>query len=233
MKLAIMQPYFFPYIGYFQLIHAVDKLVFYDDVNYIKGGWINRNRLFLSGAVRYITVPLAGASSFEKINSTKIGNEGNWQKQMLAVIHQSYDRAPYYGAVIDLVERVINSHDGCIASLAKNSIVAVSEYLSVDTSFVNSSSVYRNQDLRGAARVLDICNKENAKQYWNVPGGRDLYSPDEFKAAGVDLQFVDVAIVPYKQLAPDFNPGLSIIDVMMHNDKEVVKEMIQARGTSR
>ena len=72
MKLAIMQPYLFPYLGYFQLIAAVDKFVFYDDVNFIKNGWINRNRLLISGKVNYITIPLSGASSFLKINQVLV-----------------------------------------------------------------------------------------------------------------------------------------------------------------
>lgn len=226
MKLAIMQPYFFPYIGYFQLVNAVDKFIFYDDVNYIKSGWINRNRLFLSGAIRYITVPLAEASSFEKINRTQVRSRSDWSEQMLSVIRQSYAKAPHYRDVATLVEEVISSHDGHISTLAKNSIIAVMNYLEIDKNFGASSAVYKNQDLKSVERVIDICKKEKASQYWNLPGGKDLYNLELFKKEGVELKFVDVAITPYQQIVPKFQPGLSIIDVLMFNEREAVKEMI-------
>ena len=226
MKLAIMQPYFFPYIGYFQLVNAVDKFVFYDDVNYIKSGWINRNRLYLSGAIRYITVPLAAASSFEKINRTHLRSGKEWSAQMLSVIQQSYGKAPHYRAVAGLVEEVLNSHDGYISTLARNSIIAVTNYLGIQKDYCPSSTIYENQELRSANRVLDICKKENACQYFNLPSGKNLYNAEFFQKEGVELQFVDVALTPYQQLVYEFQPGLSILDVLMFNDKEAVRKMI-------
>lgn len=227
-----MQPYFFPYIGYFQLLSAVDRFVFYDDVNYIKSGWVNRNKLFLSGAVRYITVPLTAASSFEKINKTKTHSEKEWVEKMLSSIKQSYGKAPYYKDVSGIVEKVLKSDDGYISTLAKNSITYVAEYLQLDCDFNESSALYDNEEIKGSDRVLDICRMEKAVEYWNLPGGKDLYSHDEFEANGVKLKFVEVSIEPYKQECPDFQSGLSIIDVMMFNDRETVKEMI-ARGSMR
>ena len=149
MKLAIMQPYFFPYIGYFQLINAVDKFVFYDDVNYIKGGWINRNRLFLADAVRYITVPLAGASSFEKINKTHVKTGDEWVKAMLSSVAQYYGKAPFYKPVHGLLESVLTSPNANLATLARHSITAIADYLGMATEFVQSSTVYGNQEKRG------------------------------------------------------------------------------------
>lgn len=226
MKLAIMQPYFFPYIGYFQLVNAVDKFVFYDDVNYIKSGWINRNRLFLSGAVRYITVPLVAASSFEKINRTRVRGENDWSEQMLSVIHQSYAKAPHYRAVANLIEEVLNSQNEYISELAKNSIIAVANYLEIENDFFGSSTVYENQELRSVDRVLDICKKEKATEYWNLPGGKDLYSPETFKNEGVELRIINVEITPYQQIASDFQSGLSIIDVLMFNNRESIKKVL-------
>ena len=221
-----MQPYFFPYIGYFQLVNAVDKFVFYDDVNYIKSGWINRNRLYFSDAIRYITVPLTAASSFEKINRihVRVGNE--WSAQILSVIQQFYVKAPHYRAVTELVEQVLNSHDGYISTLARNSIIAVTDYLEINKDYCVSSSIYENQELRSADRVLDICKKEKAKEYWNLPGGKNLYNSEFFKKEGVELQFVNVEITPYQQLVSEFQPGLSILDVLMFNDKKAAREMI-------
>ena len=221
-----MQPYFFPYIGYFQLVNVVDKFVFYDDVNYIKSGWINRNRLYLSGAIRYITVPLIAASSFEKINQTKVQSGDDWSAQMLSVIHQSYAKAPHYRAVANLVGEVLNLNDGHISTLATNSIIAVINYLEIKKYYCTSSKIYENQELRSADRVLDICKKEKASQYWNLPGGKDLYNYKTFKNESVELQFVEVSITPYQQLVPEFQPKLSILDVLMFNDKEAVRKMI-------
>lgn len=226
MKLAIMQPYFFPYIGYFQLLNAVDKLVFYDDVNYIKGGWINRNKLFLSGSIRYITVPLAAASSFEKINRTKVQSGSDWPQQMLSVIKQSYAKAPHYQDVADLIGKVFNSHDYRISTLSKNSIIAVMNYLEIDKDFCTSSTIYENQDLKSIDRILDICKKEKAGQYWNLPGGKELYRPEVFQNENIELKFIDVAIKPYQQIASEFQPGLSILDVLMFNDREAVRKLI-------
>lgn len=226
MKLAIMQPYFFPYIGYFQLVNAVDKFVFYDDVNYIKSGWINRNRLYLSDAIRYITVPLTAASSFEKINRIHVRAGNEWSAQMLLVIQQSYGKAPHYHTVAELIKEVLNSHDGCISTLARNSIIAVTDYLEIKKDYCTSSTIYENQELRSVDRVLDICKKEKAREYWNLPGGRDLYKSELFKKEGVELQFVNVAITPYQQLASEFQPSLSILDVLMFNDKKTVRKMI-------
>ena len=226
MKLAIMQPYFFPYIGYFQLVDAVDKFVFYDDVNYIKSGWINRNRLFLSGAVRYITVPLTAASSFEKINRTQVKRGDDWPVQMLSVIRGSYAKAPYYCAVVNLVEEVLNSRYEHISTLARNSIIAVTNYLEIEKNYCISSTVYENQNLKSTDRVRDICRKEKASQYWNLPGGKDLYNIDVFKNEGVELKFINVELAPYRQLVDEFQPGLSILDILMFNDKEHVRKMI-------
>lgn len=223
-----MQPYFFPYIGYFQLINAVDKFVFYDDVNYIKGGWINRNRLFLADAVRYITIPLAGASSFEKINKTCVKPGEEWTKAMLSSVSQSYCRAPFYKPVQALLERVLASNNGDLAALARNSITATADYLEIETDFVQSSKIYENQEMKGVERVIDICRAENSNEYWNLPGGQSLYDADAFQKHGIYLNFVDVSIKPYQQKTSEFHPGLSILDVLMYNESSTVLAMLNA-----
>lgn len=226
MKIAIMQPYFFPYIGYFQLINRVDKFIFYDDVNFIKRGWINRNRLFLAGSIRYITVPLSGASQFEKINKIHVKFDHKWIASTLDSIRQSYHRAPFYGRIHNLIETVLHAHDGTISNLSIRSVIEVLQYLGIEKDMVKSSVCYNNQEMKGSARILDICTRENAKEYWNLPGGRNLYREDEFLKEGIKLKFLEVRLEPYKQFTPDFVPGLSILDVLMFNDREKVKEMI-------
>lgn len=226
MKLAIMQPYLFPYIGYFQLVAAVDKFVFYDDVNFIKNGWINRNRLLLAGEVRYITVPLSGASPFLKINQIAAQGGGIWQKKMAESLRHSYRKAPFFDEINGVFSEVIFSDDLNIAEMAKKSVLLIADYLQLQTDFVMSSVEYENAHLHSAERVIDICEKEKAKQYYNLPGGRDLYDAAAFSSHGIDLHFLDTKIEPYAQGSADFHPGLSMLDVLMFNDRAAAKQML-------
>lgn len=217
MKLAVMQPYLFPYIGYFQLVASVDRFVFYDDVNFIKNGWINRNRWLINGEVRYFTVPLRDASPFRSIADIQTVPEDLWRRKLLESMRHAYRHAACYACVSDLVESVVAAGHGSVAELAKASVQAVAGHLGMATQFVKSSSVYENRQLRGANRVIDICNQEQATHYFNLPGGRALYAESEFAAHGVQLHFVDTRPFLYRQAAPGFVPGLSIIDALMHN----------------
>lgn len=228
MKIAIMQPYFFPYIGYFKLLKAVDKFIFYDDVNFIKGGWINRNRLLLNGKIGYFTIPLSKAGSFSRINSIETKNDMPWEARILAQIAQSYSHAPFYEKVLPLVRSVLETHDGHISTIARNSILAVADYLGMAKDYTASSAIYGNQELKSVARVLDICRKESATSYVNLPGGRALYSPDEFLAAGLELEFVDILLQSYPQSTDAFHSGLSIIDVLMFNSPEQTRSLMAA-----
>jgi hypothetical protein len=226
MKLAIMQPYFFPYLGYFHLVNAVDKFVFYDDVNYIKNGWINRNRLLFSDNPKYFTIPLAGASPFLKIDQICVQQNGIWQKKLSELMRYSYLKAPNFKVVHQLFSDVLFVDDIRISELAKLSVKAVSEYLGLATQFIESSSVYKNVQLKGAERVLDICIREKASEYYNLPGGRLLYDEELFNLNGVELHFILPKLVPYKQFLNTFQPCLSIIDVLMFNDKDAIREML-------
>lgn len=226
MKLAIMQPYFFPYPGYFSLVSAVDKLVFYDDVGFIKNGWINRNRLFLSGDVRYFTVPLSGASSNLKILDVKCQPKKIWERKLLSSIEQSYSKAPNFKPTFDLICDVVNCGSDSIAELAKRSVVKTSERFGLATNFVDTSSIYENSSLSGVDRVLDICLREGAQEYINVPGGRSLYSSEVFQAKEITLNFSASDLKKYHQFDREFIPGLSIIDMMMFNNFERCKELV-------
>ncbi len=230
MKLAIMQPYLFPYIGYFQLVAAVDKFVFYDDVNFIKNGWINRNRLLISGDVRYLTIPLSGASPFVKINQIRIMANGAWRKKMSAAVRQSYAKAPHFDVIYNLLSEILFNDENYISDIAKQSIMAVSNYLGLKTHFVMSSSCYGNSDLSGERRIIDICCKEKACQYYNLPGGKVLYNYDLFKSNAITLCFIEPCLKTYRQLSEKFYPDLSIIDVLMYNDCNAVREMLQIKA---
>lgn len=221
MKLAIMQPYLFPYIGYFQLINSVDKFVIYDDVNFIKQGWINRNTILVQGKPYLFTLPLINQSSFSKINKVFINNNlyNSWRKKTLRTIEQSYKKAPYFKEIFGLVNNVldIGAQEIDIATIARKSFIETSKYLEINTEFVFTSSVYENEVLSGKKRVIDICKKENALHYINLIGGQELYDLDNFKENGLELSFIKSLPIEYKQFKNQFAPWLSIIDVLMFN----------------
>ncbi|MCC9043489.1 WbqC family protein [Myroides sp. M-43] len=224
MKIAIMQPYFMPYIGYFQLIKAVDKFIFYDDVNYIKQGWINRNNLLLQGQASLFTLPLEKASSFSKINEVKLHPVlfESWKKKFLRSIEQNYKKAPYFLEVYQLVRSVLDIDTSHISVLAKQGIIAVAQYLKLPTTFVYSSTNYNNSELSGKHRVMSICDQEQATVYINPIGGQELYDKEEFSLQGIELYFIQSIKKEYKQFNNEFVPWLSIIDILMFNSIEEV-----------
>ncbi|REE20884.1 MULTISPECIES: WbqC family protein [unclassified Paraburkholderia] len=226
MKLAIMQPYLFPYIGYFQLAAAVDKFVFYDDVNFIKNGWINRNRMLLGDQVRYLTVPLRGASPSLKINEVLVEPRERWLRKLLESIRHAYAKAPHYAQVSALVGRILAEPLAPVSQLASHTVMEICKYLEIDTEFVPSSTKYGNAQLKGAERVIDICAREHASTYVNLPGGRALYDSAAFLTRGVELAFVEPNLCPYTQFDDTFHPALSILDVLMFNSKNSVRDML-------
>lgn len=216
MKLAIMQPYFFPYLGYWQLIQAVDRFVIYDDVNYIKGGWINRNRILIQGEPAYITVPVQGASPNKRICDVDISAAPHhWEEKLIWSLEQNYRRAPNFASVFPIIRRIISQRSRNLAEYLAGAIAEMACVLGVDTDIVPSSRRYGNAHLRGVDRVVDICRKECASTYVNAVGGRALYDQLRFAAEGVELQFLSMRATPYPQRCASFVAGLSIIDALM------------------
>lgn len=228
MKLAIMQPYFFPYIGYFQLINAVDKFVVYDDVNFIKGGWINRNNVLINKKTFLFTVPLENSSSFIQIDQTRLHSKFYqiWKIKFLRSLEQSYKKAPYYDDVFFLIEKILNTESNFISHLAIESIKGVCSYLDIKTQIIDTSKQYNNKYLSGQDRIISICQFEHANQYINPIGGIDLYSKDDFKNNAIILNFIKTKPIVYKQFDNEFFSWLSIIDVLMFNSKNEVMRIL-------
>jgi hypothetical protein len=230
-KLAIMQPYLFPYIGYFQLMQSVDRFVVYDDVAFIKQGWINRNRILINGEAAYFSVPIKHASSFVTIRETLIDDEpqnARWVEKVLKTIDNAYRRAPEFARAFPLVERVFSRTTNRIADLAAASLEVVAEFLEIRIEWVRSSVCYGNSDLKGEDRVLAICQAEQANEYVNVAGGRELYSRARFGAHGLALQFIRPKPIEYPQFSNPFVPSLSIIDVLMFNHRDRIRQLLDA-----
>ena len=223
MKLAIMQPYFMPYIGYWQLLAAVDTYVIYDDVNYIKGGWVSRNNILLNGQKHMFTITLNGASSNKLFKEITIKDDF---KKFSRLIESAYRKAPYYAEISALLEKIYHYEDKSLGSFMLNSFQVILDYLEIDTILVLSSTVMKDNNLRGKDKVKHICHLMGADTYYNAIGGQELYDKEDFKADGIDLHFVQTNLVPYTQLTNKFVSGLSIIDVLMHNGKEGTKKLL-------
>lgn len=227
MKLAVMQPYFLPYIGYFQLMAAADVFVLLDDVAFINRGWINRNRLLLDGAPKRFTLPLSGASQNRRICDLALADEPRWRERLLATVDHAYRRAPQYRPVRALLERVLMSGTQRLDELLLASLREVAGLLGLETEIRPSSRVYGNEALKGQARILDICRLEGATHYLNPPGGSALYDAEAFAAAGLQLRFVQPQPISYAQFGASHVPWLSMLDVLMFNDVPAVRELLR------
>lgn len=223
MKVGIMQPYLFPYIGYFQLIKAVDTFVIYDDVNFIKQGWINRNRILLNNSDFMFNIMLKGASSFKKINEIEVVSNN---LKLITTIEQSYRKAPYYAKVYPLVSNILINEETNLARYLTTSLNAIIEYLGIQVSILISSKIEKDSTLKGDDKVIAICKKLKATNYINAIGGQELYSKNKFAENGLILNFIKSKPIVYKQFKDPFIPGLSIIDVMMFNSPEAINEML-------
>lgn len=223
---GIMQPYFFPYIGYWQLMNAVDKYVIYDDVNFIKGGWINRNRILVNGEVKYVNVPMIGASPNKLINEVGVNPSEKEINKTLRQIEAAYKKAPFFDTVYPMIEKILCGGHENLAVLIAESFRVVADYLDIETEFIISSSLEKDNSLRAEEKVIDICKRLGATDYYNAIGGQELYSYEHFKKQGLTLHFVKTDIVEYSQFGGEFEGGLSMIDIMMFNSKEDIKEML-------
>lgn len=227
MKLAIMQPYFFPYLGYFQLIIAVDKFIFYDDVNFIKKGWVNRNRIITNNLVNNINLGLIKASQNKKINEINIITDD--LNKTLKTIQHSYSKAPFFKEVYPMIENYFLSltPNMLLSEATANSILKVCQYLGISKSFEYSSEKYpHTRGMERGDRLMAICHENSADNYINPLGGTELYNKEVFKDNKIVLQFLKPKLEIYQQWGGDFIPGLSIIDVLMFNSKTDVNRML-------
>ena len=225
MILGIMQPYFMPYIGYFQLLNAVDKYVLYDDAQYTKKGWMNRNRILQNGKDILITIAVEKDSDYLDIRERFVAASFD-KKKLLNQIRESYRKAPHFVAAMPLIEEIVNFEDNNLFTYIYNSITRICKYLEINTEIVVSSTLNIEHSLKGVDRVLAICNKMEAKDYYNAIGGKELYFPTDFEKENINLCFISSNPIVYKQFSNEFIPSLSIIDVIMFNSVDEIKVML-------
>lgn len=219
-----MQPYFMPYIGYFQLINAVDKFIIYDDVNFIKKGWINRNTILVNGNGFLFNIPLKKVSQNKLINQIDIDEDSGWKTDLLKTIAISYNKAPFFLEIFPVIEDIIRYEEKNLAKFIKYSLRQICNFLSIETTIMIASDIKKNNDLKGQDKIIEICKIIEADNYINAIGGMALYNKDFFLRQNISLNFIKTTPIIYSQFNNEFTPWLSIIDVMMFNAPERIKD---------
>jgi len=227
MKVGIMQPYFFPYIGYFQLLNAVDEFIVYDNIEFSRKGWVNRNRILVNGKDDYITVTLKKDSDYLDIVDRRLSDTWSTDRvKLLNRIKESYRRAPMFGEVYPWLESSIPDHSNNLFEFLLATLRQTMTYLQIKTPLVISSVVPIDHSLKSQERVIALVRSRNAETYFNPIGGLELYNKDEFRGKGIELKFLKANSISYTQFSNEFVPSLSIIDVMMFNPKERIASFL-------
>lgn len=228
MRIGIMQPYFFPYLGYWQLMNSVDRYVIYDDVNFIKRGHINRNTILVNGKEQKINLILFGASRNKHINEVHVNTDPLIQNKLLRTIEMSYKKAPHFSQVFPLIKQVVVQQETDVAKYLKKSFEIIGDYLGITTELLLSSELEKDCSLKAHNKIIAICKLLDGNEYYNSIGGIQLYEPyrEEFEREGIQLRFSKMRDVVYPQFKNEFVPNLSIIDVMMFNSREECQRLL-------
>ena len=227
MRLAIMQPYFFPYIGYFQLIAAVDIFIIYDNIKYTKKGWINRNRILQNGKDMMFSLPLKGDSDYLDVCKREVAADFNREK-LLNQFKGAYRRAPYFAQTFPLVEQIVRYEDSNLFRFLHQALIRICEHFGITTEIKVSSNIVIDHYSKNQEKVLALCDAVGASTYVNTIGGMELYSKDKFKEKGINLQFIQSNPFEYAQFGGAFVPWLSIIDVMMFNPLHAIQTCVSS-----
>jgi hypothetical protein len=227
MKVAVMQPYFLPYLGYWQLLGAVDLFVLLDDVNFITRGYINRNRILLNNRAHLFSLPLEGASQNVLIKDVRLKFSERDREKFLKTIRMAYSRAKRFRFFFPLLEEIVLNDQTELARYIEYSLRAISGYIGLETKFIFSSHLTKDTSLKGQERILEICRVVGAKVYFNLPGGKSLYDQLSFTRNKLILKFIQPKLSNYQQYGLNFVPNLSIIDALMFNEPERIKSMLK------
>ncbi len=225
-RIAIMQPYFFPYIGYFHLIDAADLFVVYDNLQYSKQGWINRNRFLCGGKDVMFSIPLKKASDFLDIDCRSISDQFD-RRKLLNRIRGAYRKAPFFDSAFPLFADCVAHDEANLFRYVKFSIEAICRYLKIETAIVCSSSAPIDHSQSGMQKVIAISRSMGASTYINAIGGVSLYDSESFESAGLRLRFIQSDLWRYQQFGNEFMPWLSILDLLMFNSREAVIDHVK------
>ncbi len=229
MKLAIMQPYFFPYIGYYSLIKNTDKFIIFDTVQFIRHGWIERNRILKpKEGWQYIQAPLIKHRRETIINEIEIRNTEPWREKIIAQLQHYKKNAPYFSECMDVVNSCLSLQTDSIVKLNEHILRLTCQYLNLDF----NCEIFSEMDIQidhvkeADEWALNISKFVGANEYINTPGGKDFFDREKYLQKKIELTFLGNNVMQYKQRRPIFEPGLSIIDLMMFNDVATINTMI-------
>lgn len=225
MTIAIMQPYFLPYLGYYQLIDLADQFVIYDNIQYTKKGWINRNRILVNGREQLVSIPLKKGSDFLNIDQRYIAPDFN-RKKLLNLVAEGYKKAPQFLQVFPLIREIVEYKNENLFDFLFHSIQRIAAFMHIRTPIIRSSEIPADHSLHSQERILAICNRLKSQTYVNPVGGLNLYNKSEFARSGVTLRFHNMLALSYPQLNGSFVSHLSIIDVLMFNSPETYPHLL-------
>jgi len=230
MKIGIMQPYFMPYIGYISLLKHTDNFVLFDTVQFIRHGWIERNRIIKpNGGWQYIQVPLVKFSRETLIKDVQINNSTDWHNKILAQLQHYKNIAPHYFKTVKFLQSIFEIDYADIVTLNKKALEAICEYLGINKQIEVFSQMGLQIDPVKAPDewALNICKAIGGiDEYWNPPGGQSFFDKTKYDKAEINLKFHSIKLTEYDQKQNSFEPGLSIIDVMMFNNAEEINHML-------
>lgn len=227
MRVAIMQPYFLPYIGYFQLINAVDEFVIYDNIEFTKKGWINRNRILVNGTDALISLPLKKDSDYLHVKERFLASTWEFErKKMLNRITESYRKAAFFRETFEVLEEFMMYEDRNLFNFILHSVKTIINHLNIKTELIISSTIPIDHQLKSDEKVMAICKQREADIYINPIGGLSLYNKKIFNGNKLELQFQKANNITYTQFNNEFVPWLSIIDIMMFNSPEEINIML-------
>lgn len=227
MTTGIMQPYFLPYLGYWQLLNHVDQYIVYDNIQFSKRGWFIKNNFLMNGVAKPFSLPLKKDSDYLNVDQRMMSPEREKAAQkILEQIKSAYAKAPYFKEVYSVLQECFLSKEDNLFEFLTNSITVIKDYLNITTNIIVSSSIEIDHDLKGKDKVLSLCKAVNTTKYVNPIGGVELYDKEEFKNEGVELGFIKMDTIEYPQFKNNFVPNLSIIDVIMFNTKEEIKTLL-------
>ncbi len=228
MTVAIMQPYLFPYIGYWQLINAVDTFVIYDNIQFSKKGWFHRNNILLNNKKTLFSIPLKKDSDYLNVKERFLSDESKKIiNKILAQLKNEYSKAPFFDDVFPLIESIFLYESKNLFDYIYNSVIKICTYLDIYTKIIISSTININHSLKSQDKVIALNTALHATKYINPIGGTELYNFEEFQKENIELCFLESEVPEYKQFNNEFMPYLSIIDIMMFNNKDEIKEMLK------
>lgn len=228
MTLGMMQPYFFPYLGYWQLMNSVDEYILYDDVNYIKGGWINRNKIKTNGSEVILGLQIKKASQNKKINELELAMTDLDKERLVNKVKSAYGKAPNAKVVLELFKDIVYCDINNLAEFLEYSNRKIAEFMGIKTLILSATKLQLDHTAKGQERVINTCLERGASKYINAIGGKELYDKQSFMEAGIQLEFLRMdSDIVYPQGKGEFIPSLSILDVLMYNNEEEVRELLK------